>query len=305
MSNDDDTCYGSAAAVEAAIKNAAQAEHGRDAGRSVDDLIRQAHFDRFLSRIFSDPGSEWVLKGGSAMLARIPSTRRTLDMDLFRNGYDAEESLEELKRLAAVDLHDFFRFEFVKAIRTLEGDNQPYADGYRVTFAQHLGVKRLENINIDLVAHTGAPRSFDVMEPGNRLPLARLETHAYRLYPLPDQLADKICAITETVGGRRSTRVKDLVDAAIIASTQRLDGPGLAAALRGECARRRMAYPVRFEIPGGWTRAQFARLASGTTAGTIDLREAETIVRRLLAGLDTPIGDEPAWWNPDSLRWER
>lgn len=177
MSSDEPGRYESAAAVEAAIKAAAKNMSGMDPSKSVGGLIRQAHFDRFLSRIFADPDGGWVLKGGSAMLARIPSTRRTLDMDLFRNGYGIEESLDDLIRLAGVDLHDFFRFEFVRATRTLKGDNQPYADGCRVSFKQYLGVKQLENISIDLVAHAGSPRTFDVMEPANRLPLTKLETH--------------------------------------------------------------------------------------------------------------------------------
>ena len=65
--------YVDARAVEQAIKNAAKIAHEADPSRVISDLIRQAYFDRFLCRVFSDGDeSEWVLKGGSGMLARVP-----------------------------------------------------------------------------------------------------------------------------------------------------------------------------------------------------------------------------------------
>lgn len=124
------------------------------------------------------------------------------------------------------------------------------------------------------------------------------------MYPVADQLADKICAMVETVGGRRSTRVKDLVDAVIIAKTQRLNTAELGIALRAECSRRGIPYPIRFGIPADWTRMQFVRLSSGTAAEDMSLREAESTVLRLLSGLDSPAGDGVARWDPRNLQWE-
>jgi hypothetical protein len=65
-------------------------EEGRPPGRagpgvgaaSVDAQIRQARFDRFLSRVFAEgEWSEWLLKGGMSMLARVPRSRTTKDVD--------------------------------------------------------------------------------------------------------------------------------------------------------------------------------------------------------------------------------
>jgi hypothetical protein len=180
---DDTYAYSSGSAVEAAIKSAAKTEHARHPERQVGDLIRQSHYDRFLSRIFSEgEESPWVLKGGSAMLARIPSTRRTLDADLFSNGYDARGSLEELKRLAGINLHDHFVFEFLSATPILQADNQPYQDGWRVVFNTRLGVKPLDRIRVDLVAHQGTMPRADVLTPITRLPIDRLTTYPYCLY---------------------------------------------------------------------------------------------------------------------------
>ena len=46
--------YSSPRAVASAIKDAADKAHAADPSRQVDDLIRQAHHDRFLCRVFSD-----------------------------------------------------------------------------------------------------------------------------------------------------------------------------------------------------------------------------------------------------------
>ena len=75
------------------------------------------------------------------MLARIPTARRTLDADLYRTGYNKDQALSDLRRLAAVDLGDHFWFVYREHHAILAGDAQPYADGYRVTFDAYLGVK--------------------------------------------------------------------------------------------------------------------------------------------------------------------
>ena len=72
--------YGGWRSLELAIKDAAK-KAARQAGpgisaASVDAQIRQARFDRFLSRVFAEGDqSEWLLKGGMSMLARVPRSR--------------------------------------------------------------------------------------------------------------------------------------------------------------------------------------------------------------------------------------
>lgn len=73
------------------------------------DLQRQFGYERFLARVFSVEG-EWVLKGGTALLARVRSARHSRDVDLFRQRGDVAEAAAELVKLAAVDLGDHVRF---------------------------------------------------------------------------------------------------------------------------------------------------------------------------------------------------
>lgn len=160
--------YPDARAVESAIKDAAKSTHAAYPTRQTGDLIRQAYYDRFLCRVFSDTEtSEWVLKGGTGMLARVPTARRTLDADLYRAGYDKDQALADLRRLAAIDLSDHFLFVYREHHAILAGDVQPYADGYRVTFDAYLGVKLVDTIKIDMSAGAGPTDGVEVGEPAS------------------------------------------------------------------------------------------------------------------------------------------
>jgi hypothetical protein len=123
--------YASWRSLELAIKDAAkkaaqQAGPGVSAA-SVDAKIQQARFDRFLSRVFAQgQQSEWLLKGGMSILARVPRSRTTKDLDLaaqrVTNLTEAERSLTEL---VDVDLGDHLTFRLIRATPTGLGDHQP------------------------------------------------------------------------------------------------------------------------------------------------------------------------------------
>lgn len=95
--------YATPAGVEAAIKDAARKATAEDPSLGIAERIRLEYFRRFLSRVFSGgSSSEWLLKGGTGMLARVPSTRSTLDIDLYRESFTLDEALVDLRRLSDV-----------------------------------------------------------------------------------------------------------------------------------------------------------------------------------------------------------
>jgi hypothetical protein len=80
-------------------------------GTQLNDLLRQFAYDRFLA-LFEDDPERWLLKGATAMLARLgPDSRHTLDVDLYRSAGSLDEAEVALRTSAALDLGDFFRFE--------------------------------------------------------------------------------------------------------------------------------------------------------------------------------------------------
>jgi hypothetical protein len=274
----------------------------RELGAAVQDLVALAYRDRFLSRVFTDP--EWVLKGGTGMLARVPSARATIDIDLARNGYTVEQSIARLRELAQVDLGDFFRFEYRSDEPIGAGENQPYVDGVRVTFDVYIGAGPAGVIKIDLVSGVGVTAPPVTAPPAYRLDIPGLRTTDYQLYALTDQIADKVCATADTYWDGASSRAKDGIDIVIIARTQ----PGITAAqlshaITQERRLRRLEPFETLTLPAAWA-APYARLARNVPAcadhRTLDAAQAlvTTFIDPVLDG--TALGA----WNPQSLAWE-
>lgn len=297
--------YPDARAVEMAIKTAAQATFVVDSSVSVSERIRQAYFDRLLCRVFSEgPSSQWVLKGGTGMLARVPNARATMDIDLFVNGYTLDQALVRLRALASLDLSDYLRFEYLKHTESLAGDQQPYANGFRVTFQVFLGTKRLNDVSVDLVAGAGDLSRVETADPANRVSLPRLITHPYRLYPVERQVADKVCATLATYSSGASSRERDLVDLVVIANTQSIPANDLREAIRSEAQLRDLGHVTSFTIPSSWGRA-YERTAR--TIPACSRHQAIDDARALMTDFITRIlesDDLQGMWNPESLAWK-
>lgn len=244
--------YPTAKGVEDAIKEAAKRASADDPALTTNERIRLEYFNRFLSRVFSDgPDSEWVLKGGTGMLARVASTRATRDIDLYRDGYGVDEADEDLRRLAARDLGDHFQFVYTGHRAILAGEAQPYTDGYRIEFDTYIGAQKKGSIGVDLSTGAGLTGEPTITAPASALDLPRLVRFEYRLYPVVDQIADKVCATMQRYDGRPCPE-KDLVDIVVLAVTQDIDGTALTTAIRTEVSRRGMDPIEHFVVPAEW-----------------------------------------------------
>jgi hypothetical protein len=124
-------------AIKDAAKKAAQQAGPGVSAASVDAQIRQARFDRFLTRVFAQgEQSEWLLKGGMSMLARVPRSRTTKDMDLAaQHATNLAEAERTLTGLVDVDLGDHLTFRLIRSTPTGLGDNQPGVATRRYVFA--------------------------------------------------------------------------------------------------------------------------------------------------------------------------
>lgn len=211
---------------------------------TLPQLQRQMAYDRFLERLYHVDGS-WIVKGATALLARDIGVRATIDIDVYLPA--AREVAEtELRQAVALDIGDWFRFEI--------GAPRPVADtgGVRLPVTAFVGNTRWAAFHVDLVAANLRMTG----EPEHVLPLARVampdvHQHGYRVYPLVDHIADKICAILERHGATDapSTRYKDLVDLVAIVLVRSVEAEPQIAALRSEAARRGMRLPSRLTVP--------------------------------------------------------
>lgn len=136
--------YKTPAALEMAVKEAAK-KSPLDTNRAIAGF----YFHRLLCRVFSDPDSPFVLKGGQSVLARTVDARATRDIDLLARETSVEAAMADLRRLAGVGLDDFISFSFDKA-EPIKADDE-YRSGMKAWFTPSLGGKSLQAVSVDLV----------------------------------------------------------------------------------------------------------------------------------------------------------
>lgn len=275
----------------------------RDAGGDLGSGYRQALRDRFLCRVFSDPSGRFVLKGGSGLLARIPDARATRDIDFATSSRESSEStLAALNTLAEKDMGDYLTFKLTKCEEVL--DENGYSRLLKLRYVTLMGHEEKDPILIDLSLDCSMTFPPERISPANRVPIEGLEVCEYLVYPLPDQLADKLCAIMEMQpGGYPSSRMKDLVDVVLYATSETFLLGELRQAIRNECAKRGMEVPCSFKAPEHW-RQRFAAFAKGKlTADFASFDAASEIASQFFDPALTDSDGDLAW-NPKSHCWE-
>lgn len=295
--------YRSWQGIAQAIKaEASRAARSGESSLNVNEQIVQANHDRLLSRVFADgKDSEWLLKGGTAMLARVSKARATKDLDLAAtNAADLDAAQEALERAASRDLGDHIRFQLTGARETGLGQNQPGVDTRRLVFtAQDANTgRKLFDVPIDVVVGPPPIGRVETAEPSNRLRLGQpIATHPYRLYPITDQIAEKVTATMGSYAGRPSSRVKDLVDLVTIARTQSIGLRELQMAIDAKRALSRTPPFTEFAIPVGWERSYRAPAMKTSAARDLDVHEAVALAKQLVdpALVDEPVRDGVNW----------
>jgi len=297
--------YETAASFRTALKDRFGAIAKGDDRYTVAELQRQFAYDRALARLFTAVDADrWVLKGAGALLARLERARHSKDIDL----YYAEESAASQEAVSALwdalsrDIGDHFQFDVVKIVSL-----QEEAKGSRVHVQARLGPKSYAGFHIDVVVGTAMSGEPDAVAPLTPLQIVGLVRPPYRAFPLADHVADKFCAIITSHYGvaavNASSRIKDLVDIALIAQTQELSGSGLHAAIVAGLAHRKLVAPEAFAIPDepSW-RKGYPASAADAPAPVPSFDEA----CELAASLLDPIlhGTVTGTWNPTTASWQ-
>jgi Nucleotidyl transferase AbiEii toxin, Type IV TA system len=293
----DSRSYGSPAAFRQALTNKLRDLASRSRW-TLQQLQRQMAYDRLLERLYLvDEG--WIIKGATALLARDIGVRGTIDIDVYRE-VAREISERDLRRAAALDIGDWFRFEI--------GPPRPVVDtgGVRLPVTALVGNTVWVQFHVDLVGTdlrmTGEPED---VPPLARVVMPDVEQHGYRAYPLVDHVADKVCAIFERHGPTEapSTRFRDLVDLVAIVLAASAEAEPQMAALRSEAQRRDLQLPERFAVPDRalWQTGYAAEAGRSLlpTARTLD--EALATVTPFLDPLLD--GTARGRWDPRRGRW--
>ena len=247
--------YATVQAFEAALKarlSARVTEH-----RDIQDIRKYVAFDRVLARLIHVAPDAWLLKGGVALEYRLERARATTDIDISAR-VGLQQMIDTLEAATAVELNDYF------ALRLGEGSKP--GDGvetyrFKVTVLYENG-RVFEELTIDIGfadPWLGGPQSLTAPA---LLDFAGIQPATVRAISLEQHLAEKIHAYTRRYGDRESTRVKDIVDMALLLSSSRINHDVLTQTLREVFgARGTRDVPAALPPPPASWRAVYTHLA--------------------------------------------
>lgn len=284
----------------------------KETGRTVNQERRTFVMRRFLAVVFSADPDGWILKGGTGMMVRLPRARHTDDVDLIATrGATLDEAFRDLTE--AVSSHDDGPFRYqIGAGAPIVGDN-----GMRLDVEVFLGGGRAyESFHIDLVTLDRTVGAVEHQSITSDADVSEFSTAAnICLYPLADQIADKLCVMYQKYGGgKASTRYRDLVDLLLIAQHLTFDLVTVVDAINIQRPDRRdLTFPRTLVSPGGsWDKGwQKVALTSPLTTELHNLDAALLCATPcydpVLAAVSDAASGPPAamQWNPHDQQWLR
>lgn len=290
--------YETPAAFDRALKDLA-----KNSAWDTGALYRQALRDRFLCRVFYGGNANFVLKGGSGLLARVSNARATRDVDFASQvRVDSQTALEEMKRIASIDLDDWCNFRLLTSTETL--DDNGYSRLLKLKFATLVGDIEKDPILIDLSLDCSSTLPPEKISPANRINIKGVTTCDYLVYSLPDQMADKFCAITEIYQGCQSSRMKDLFDVVTYLTNESFKFGEVKDAILNECSARKMKVPSSFTSPSLW-KDRFPDFAkrNGLDSNFVSFESANNLAMSFFNSVLTDEFPSEAKWNPTTLEW--
>jgi Nucleotidyl transferase AbiEii toxin, Type IV TA system len=285
--------------VSHGARAAAQGRGRNDGARLARDRKRIA-FDRLLARLAATGPERWLLKGGFALELRLRGrARATKDVDLEWQT-DGEELLDALIDAAEHDAGDYFTFLVERTGPS--PDRLGGSQRFRVSAAL-AGRPFEQHFLLDIAPREDTDRETVHLTTPSLLAFAGIEPVTIAAIPLERHLAEKLHAYTRTFDdGRENTRVKDLIDLALIAELEQLDAAALRDAIDHAFLSRRMqTLPDRLPSPhAAWT-VPYSALAQATGIST-DLAAGHAAAAALLDPILTA-HITTGRWDPYERRW--
>jgi hypothetical protein len=228
---------------------------------------RQVAFDRLLARLFREKSAPWVLKGGYALELRFKAARSTVDIDLTLQrvvatasaGGDTNQVVRAMLQSAAdISLGDWFEFTVGAPVMDLTA--APYG-GARYPVEARMDERTFARFHLDAGIGDVVMQPLETVACPDWLGFAGIEAPWVRMIAREQQLAEKIHAYTLPRNAANS-RVKDLVDMALLIGSGGLDKQTILDALRLTFERRGThERPARLDPPPEDWQIPFQALA--------------------------------------------
>lgn len=261
-------------------------------------------FDRFLARVNAVLGDATTLKGGLVLELRLERARTTKDVDLRMVG-SPDDVLAKLQEAGRRDIGDFMAFEVEPDSDhpDIQNDGMQY-DGLRFRATCKLAGKLYgQPFGVDVAFGDPMLGEPEIVVAEDILAFAGIAPPTLRLYPIETHIAEKLHAYTMP-RERPNSRVKDLPDLALLATTGALDAKRVRAALEQTFAfRKTHALPAAVPAPlPAWTVPYAAMAREDQLAwSTLD-----DVTKAVQAFLDPVLaGGIDAIWESEGWRWTR
>ncbi|HET7503775.1 MAG TPA: nucleotidyl transferase AbiEii/AbiGii toxin family protein [Kofleriaceae bacterium] len=259
-------------------------------------------FDRFLARIAVVFGDAATLKGGLALELRLERARTTKDVDLRLTGRP-DSLLARLQEAGRRDLGDFLSFEIGpdEDHPEIRNDSLRY-DGLRFRAECKLAGKLYgQPFGVDAVFGEPFLGEPEIVEADDVLGFIGVAPPRLRIYPLETHVAEKLHAYTMP-RARPSSRVKDLPDIALLATTRVIDAGRLRQAIdQTFLFRNTHPVPGRFPDPIAAWALPYAAMARDDQLAWPTL---DVVTAAARAFLEPVLGDGlDAAWQPAAWSW--
>lgn len=258
-------------------------------------------FERLLARLIVVSQGRWILKGALALDFRLSSGfRTTQDMDLVRSD-DEGSATADFIAAQVVDLQDHFSFVVQRTARL-----DAATEGAAVRYHAHaeLAGRTFEDVIVDVGFGDPLVTAPDLVTGPGLLGFAGIDPIEVPVLPVEQQIAEKVHAYTrQYIGGRHSSRVKDLVDLVLIRSHVALQARSLRFALLTVFEHRGShRLPAKLPLPPPEWGPPYRKMAS-----LVGLSPELWDGHRLAAAFLDPVLDgsvsDGAYWYPDAGIW--
>lgn len=276
----------------------------RSASKTGADIARLRQllvFDRFLARIVALLGDAVLLKGGLVLELRLQRARTTKDVDLRLTG-TRDGVLARLQEAGRRELGDFMVFEVQADVEqpAIRNDGMQY-DGLRFRAECRLAGKLYgQRFGVDVAFGDPISGEPETVTAADMLAFAGIAPPVLRLYPVETHIAEKLHAYTMP-RVRPNTRVKDLPDMALLATTEPLEAVRLRAALE-QTFEFRATHPLPCSLPeppANW-QAPYVEMARENELAWTTL---EQLTEAVSAFLNPVLAGSSGIWLPDAWAW--
>jgi len=261
-------------------------------------LRKQVAFERFIARLQTIQPDTWILKGGLAMQLRLGiQSRTTKDIDLLNRELSAS-IYDSLVEAASLDIGDWFTYE----VRQMEEAPQDLYSGHRYHVRCLLDGRVFETFHVDVGVGDLLVEDFDCLHFDPILDFAGIASTEVPCYPITQQIAEKLHALTRKYASGVSSRVKDFVDILLLAGLSNIEGVTLSMAIQSTFEIRN-THPLPQEMPelSKTLRGEYNHLAGELVLEYDDFHDA----KNALADFINPVlvNNNPGVWDAENWSW--